>query len=135
LASILGKSLKEIDEMEASEVMEWQYWLAIEPRHEKRADYHAAQITHAVYSILQAFSKNTQKISLEDNLLKFTDSTPNTQDIEEQNKKNAQAIMAAFGKQFTGEMTKLAKDVKTAYSESNSESNKIQLQSNIDNIT
>ena len=118
MASILGKSLKEIDEMEASEVMEWQYWLSIEPRYEKRADYHAAQITHAVYSILQAFSKNSQKISLEDNLLKFTDSTPNTQDIEKQNKKNAMAIMSAFGKQFSGEMTKLAKDVRAAYVES-----------------
>ena len=116
MASILGKSLSEIDEMEASEVIEWQYWLALEPRGDFRRDYHAAQITHAVYSILQAFSKNSSKISLEDNLLKFTDAD-NAYDIEDKNKKNAMAIMSAFGKKFSGEMTKLAVDVKEAYTE------------------
>jgi hypothetical protein len=103
--------------MEASEVMEWQVWLALEPRGQLRADYRSAQITHAVYTILQSFSKSSQKISLQDNLLKFTQVEDISTNIEEQNKKNAMAMMSVFGNSFTGEMSKLAKDVKDTFSE------------------
>jgi hypothetical protein len=97
--------------MEADEVMEWQVWLNLEPRGELRADYRSAQITHAVYTILQSFSKSTTRISLEDNLLKFTAEKT----IEEQGKQNALAMMSLFGGEYTSEMDKLAKDVKDTF--------------------
>ena len=96
--------------------MEWQVWLSLEPRGELRADYRSAQITHAVYTILQSFSKSTQKISLEDNLLKFSEVNA-VQNTEEQNKKNALAMMSIFGREHTDEMSKLAKDVKDNYTD------------------
>jgi len=93
--------------MEACEVMEWQVWLNLEPRGELRADYRSAQITHAVYTILQSFSGSSKRINLEDNLLKFIAE----KSVEDQNKHNAVAMISAFGQQFTGEMDKLAKDI------------------------
>lgn len=56
--------------MPHEELLMWRFYLA-EPRGDARSDYHAAQITQAIYSIAQSFSKNSKKVKMEDCLLKF----------------------------------------------------------------
>ena len=74
-----------------------------------RRDYHAAQITQSVYSILQSFAKGGGKQpSLEDNLLKFK--SPQTP--AEQAEAAAKALMAAFGPKYKEEMTHMVDSVK-----------------------
>ena len=77
----------------------WQHYLTMEPRGEKRSDYHAAQITHAVYSFMLAMGNSKTKISLEDNLLKFKSpfDVEDPKEIKKRELINALAIARAFG--------------------------------------
>jgi len=68
---MLGKSLAEIDQMEASEIFLWKYYIQSEPRGEKRFDYQFATVCQAIYTILSAFAKHPKPISLENCILKF----------------------------------------------------------------
>jgi hypothetical protein len=93
---MLSKTLKEVDEMEASEVELWQMYLS-EPRGEDRQDYHAAQICHAVYTILSSFSSQDIKLKLEDNLLKFSEIKTEAEMAEESTLKNIAIVQGMFG--------------------------------------
>jgi len=42
-----------------------------EPRGDRRADYHAALITKAIYDFMLGFSKSRRKVRLSDLLIKF----------------------------------------------------------------
>lgn len=98
MASIIGKSLSEIDDMDAVEVQMWRLYLS-EPRAEDRSDYHAAQICHAIYTVIQSFSGGKVKMELEDNLLRFT----TEEEKEDQSMyKNIAALAAMFGKTGAG---------------------------------
>jgi len=79
--------------MDAVEVGMWRHRLS-EPRGEDRADYHAAQICHAIYTVISSFSQNNIKLELEDNLLKFT-STSESEDNTLKN--NVSIIGGMFG--------------------------------------
>lgn len=71
MAGILGCSIEEIEgRMTNEEYMCWKIYLA-EPRGDRRADYHAALITHSIYEFMLGFSKNKQKLNLEQFILKF----------------------------------------------------------------
>jgi hypothetical protein len=98
---MLSKTLKEVDEMEASEVELWQYYLS-EPRGEDRQDYHAAQICHAIYTILASFSSQDIKLKLEDNLLKFSEIKTEAEAAEEATLKNVAIMQAMFSKSDVG---------------------------------
>ena len=93
---MLGKTLKEVDSMDASEICLWQMYLS-EPRGEDRADYHAAQICHSVYTILSSFSSNDVKLKLEDNLLKFSEYKTEEERAEESTLKNVAIMQGMFG--------------------------------------
>ena len=54
-----------------SEIILWKAYLQCEPHGERRNDWHAAQISHAIYTFMSGFSKSKTEIKLEDNLLKF----------------------------------------------------------------
>lgn len=82
--------------MEADEVELWQYYLS-EPRGEKRSDYHAAQICHAVYTILTSFGDGKTKLKLEDNLLKFEPYKSDEERAEESVLKNIAVLQGMFG--------------------------------------
>ena len=82
----------------------------MEPRGERRADYRSAQITHAIYTILQSFSGGKAQLSLEDNLLKFQ---PPRKVDEKTSVSNALVMLQAFGRgKFSGNMNKLEEDLK-----------------------
>lgn len=80
LAALIGKSISEIEEMPHEELILWRFYLS-EPRGDARSDYHAAQITQAIYTIAQSFSKNSKKIKMEDCLLKFE--SPETNKVKQ----------------------------------------------------
>lgn len=97
--------------MEPAEILYWREYLR-EPRGERRADYHAAQITQAVYSVMSAFAKNAKPISMSDCLLKFEDSqgAGNAKGMTlEQAMQTVAAIAASFGKKSKPFTRKLAK--------------------------
>ena len=93
---MLSKTLKEVDEMEASEVELWQLYLS-EPRGEDRQDYHAAQICHSIYTILASFSEKDIKLKLEDNLIKFGEHKTEQEMADEDTLKNINIAQAMFG--------------------------------------
>lgn len=118
MASILSKSLKEIDEMEADEVLLWQEWMSSEPRGMRRMDFHAAQITQAIYGIMNRFTAGSKPVRLKDCLLTFkTREADNQQD----NLKNAIVLLAAFGGK--NKISSLEKDLRKHYGKVDSESN------------
>jgi hypothetical protein len=91
---MLCKSLEEIDSMEADEVRGWQCYMQMEPRGETRRDYNAAQVTQALYTIMNALSQNPKPVNLETCLLKFEE-VPEKQKSDTY--KNAIKVMGLFG--------------------------------------
>lgn len=93
--------MSEIDEMDASEVSLWQYYLVKEPRGERRSDWNTAQICHAIYTFMIGLSNgDISKVKLEDNLLKFKEIETADNEIEKQKAiamKTAMALMSSFG--------------------------------------
>jgi len=58
------------EEMPIEELNMWRIWMQ-EPRGEKRADWHAAQISHMVYQISQMFTRSRNNIPVKKFLLEF----------------------------------------------------------------
>ena len=105
---MLGKSLHEIDQMEADEILQWQEWLTTEPRHFRRLDYLAAQITQAVYTVLTSFGGG-KEIKFEDCLLKFENKQT---DPDKATVKNVMMIGRMFGKDGIPGMPNLLEKIK-----------------------
>jgi len=98
--------------MEADEVLQWQYYLASEPRCWNRLDYNTAQICQSVYQTLISFSGSQKKsINLDECLLKFID--PNGDKSIENRKriKEGMAMLQAFGGKIDG-VDKLKEDLR-----------------------
>ena len=101
-------TLGDIDDMDAAEVMAWRYWLAIEPRGDRRSDYRAAQVSQAVYSVITSFG-GKKAPTLKQNLLSFERPKNDTQ---EQALRNAAVVLAAFGISHGGSLGKLKEDMR-----------------------
>jgi hypothetical protein len=109
--------------MQANEVYMWQTWLTQEPRGMRRHDYHAAQISLAIYTILQSFSGSNKKIGIEDSLLKFEEVNSQKRQ-EDQNITNALAMLQMFGRgKHSDSLSKLENDLKEHYKKVDSDDN------------
>lgn len=110
MACILSKSLEEIDEMQADEVLLWQHYLSEQPRGWRRLDYHAAQITQAVYTVISSFSSESEKIKLKDCLLKFEDQS--SEDADKATIRNIMMIGRMFGKNMAEKIPEIMRKAK-----------------------
>tara|TARA_R110000868_G_scaffold329682_1_gene590479 strand:+ start:442 stop:732 length:291 start_codon:yes stop_codon:yes gene_type:complete len=73
------------------EINLWTQYLSMEPRGDDKSDWHAAQVTQSIYTILSSFSKNQKPPKLNDCLLKFESERPKSD-----NKKNIMIMKAMF---------------------------------------
>lgn len=94
MASLLSKSIAEIDSMEADEVRGWRVYMAMEPRGEERRDYNAAQVCQAVYTVIAALARDSQEVKLETCLLKFKEKK---EKAKSDSYRNAVRMMGFFG--------------------------------------
>ena len=59
--------------MEASEVLEWQCYLSMEPRAELRRDINTAQICYTISQCFSSFAGSKKQLKIEDFILKFNE--------------------------------------------------------------
>lgn len=57
--------------MEASEVLQWRYYLSMEPRGESRRDINTAQVCQLIAQGFSAIGGSRKPVKMEDFILKF----------------------------------------------------------------
>lgn len=83
LASILRKPVCELLEtLPAQELLMWYSWLQLEPRGDKRADWHAAQVAKAAHDVGFGVGGKANPASLSSYLLEWKTVTPESQQHE-----------------------------------------------------
>jgi hypothetical protein len=80
LASLLRMPVHEILDLPVQELTMWHQWLSMEPRGDKRADWHAAQISRAAHDVGFGVAGKMNPASLTSYILKWSLVSSNNDD-------------------------------------------------------
>jgi hypothetical protein len=80
LASLLRMPVHEILDMPVQELTMWHQWLSMEPRGDKRADWHSAQVAKAAHDVGFGISGKLNPAALNTYILKWKLVSDNSDD-------------------------------------------------------